>query len=216
MNGCAAEAVESSTHAWLEDIKFVGPAKGVIVGDGGTILITMDAGNIWSRVKTNVSENLYAVSFFDEKIGFAVGGNGIILRTGDGGLSWRDVESPSRVNLFAVTTYGRDQAIAVGELGTVLLTGDGGKSWEMQPNITGKVLQAIVNRGGREVWVAGRGGTILKRTEPLAPGKISGPKIAPVLRFAVGSRAKPKPRTPMISVTDDGDIPVATPPKKEN
>ena len=64
------------------------------------------------------------------------------------------------------------------------------------------------------MWVGGRGGTILKRIAPLSPNSIGGAKIPPVLRPAI--KTKPKPRTPLITVTDDGDIPIATPPKKEN
>jgi photosystem II stability/assembly factor-like uncharacterized protein len=165
-------------------------------------------------VTTNLDGNLYAVSFYDERIGFAVGANGIILRTEDGGATWQDQESPSRANLFAVTVYGRQQAVAVGELGTFLITGDGGKTWEIQPNITGKVLQAVIYRGGSDVWVAGRGGAILKRSEPVAPFKVAvNDSSPPVLRSATGRR---KPRTPLITITDDGDIPVATPPAKDN
>ena len=164
-------------------------------------------------MKTNARESLNALGFYDEKIGYAVGANGIILKTYDGGLSWVDQESPQRTNLYGIVCLGREAAIAVGELGTVLITEDGGKTWQVQPNITGKVLQTIAFQGGTNMWVGGRGGTILKRIAPLSPNNIGGPKIAPVLRPAVKSR--PKPRTPLVTVTDDGDIPIATPPKKD-
>jgi hypothetical protein len=137
-------------------------------------------------------------------------------KTNDGGATWRDQESASRSNLYAVQAFGKGQAIAVGELGTVLLTDDAGARWETQPTITGKVLQAVVFRGGRDLWVAGRGGTILRRTEPLEPVKTAGsPKLPPVLRSAV-PRNKPKPRNPLITITDDGDIPAAVQPRKDN
>jgi photosystem II stability/assembly factor-like uncharacterized protein len=172
----------------------------------------MDGGITWSKIRTNVKENLYAVSFYDEKIGFAVGSNGLILRTQDGGLSWADQESPTQANLFAVSALGRNEAIATGELGTVIVTGRGGRKWEIQPNITANALQAVVDRGGNEVWVAGRGGTILKRSLPLSPNPTASPRLPPMLRIA-GGRIKPSVRTPLITVTDDGDIPKATPPK---
>jgi photosystem II stability/assembly factor-like uncharacterized protein len=211
--GANWEIIESSTRAWLEDVKFVSEKHGIIAGDKGTILVTLDGGLTWSRVKTNARENLNALSFYDEKIGYAVGANGIILKTTDGGLSWIDSESPARANLYAVLAVGRGQAIAVGELGTVLVTDDGGRTWQLQSNITGKVLQAISFQGGTDMWVGGRGGTILKRIAPLTPNAIGGPRVAPVLRPAI--RTKPRARTPLITVTDDGDIPIATPPKKE-
>ena len=82
-------------------------------------------------------------------------------------------------------------------------------------NITTKVLQAIVFRGGDKVWVAGKGGSILKRLAPLAPVRIDTPRLPPVLRNAA-PRSKLKPRIPTITITDDGDIPLATPPRKQN
>jgi hypothetical protein len=79
--------------------------------------------------------------------------------------------------------------------------------------VTSKVLQAVVYRGGNRLWVAGRGGTMLKRTEPLSPRAISLPFTKPVLKSST-RRATPKPRTPLVMVTDDGDIPLAVPQKK--
>jgi hypothetical protein len=76
-------------------------------------------------------------------------------------------------------------------------------------------LQAVVYRGGTELWVAGRGGAILKRSETLSTIKTtSTPKAPPILRGS--SRPKPKLKTPILTITDDGDIPLAVPPKKEN
>ena len=123
-----------------------------------------------------------------------------------------DVESPLTANLFSVTAVGSDLAIAVGEQGNVLVTTDGGKSWDSQVNITGKTLQAIVYRGGTSLWVGGRGGVILKRTRQLSPSKIVSPKLPPVFRLA--PPRYPKPRMPILTVTDDGDIPFAILPKK--
>lgn len=137
------------------------------------------------------------------------------MRTEDGGATWQDQESPVRMNLFAVINYGRGEALAVGEFGTVLRTEDGGKTWEIQPNITSSSLQAIAFLGGADLWIAGRGGAILKRSESLSTVKTaSSPKIPPILRL--GNRSKPKARQPLITITDDGDIPSATEPTKNN
>jgi hypothetical protein len=99
----------------------------------------------------------------------------------------------------------------VGELGTVLVTGDGGETWEIQPNITAKLLQAIAYRGDRKIWVGGRGGAIIKRIEPLSPSGVKTPSMPPILGIG---RSRPKARTPLITITDDGDIPAAVKPEK--
>ncbi|MEO7658887.1 MAG: YCF48-related protein, partial [Pyrinomonadaceae bacterium] len=188
---------------------------GVVIGDQGTILRTTDGAASWTKITTKIRENLYGLSFYDQKNGFAVGSAGITLRTVDGGVTWQDQESASKFNLFAVQAFGPQAAIAVGELGTILITEDGGKTWAIQPSITSKVLQAIVYRGGNRVWVAGRGGTMLKRTESLSPRTLTVPKNPPVLKSAP-PRAKPKARTPLVTITDDGDIPTAVPVIKPN
>jgi len=76
-------------------------------------------------------------------------------------------------------------------------------------------LQAVVYRGGTELWIAGRGGSILKRSLPLSTVRTApGPKLPPILRLG-NFKTKPKIRTPLLTITDDGDIPPATEPKKE-
>jgi hypothetical protein len=107
---------------------------------------------------------------------------------------------------------GPNDAVAVGEQGTVIVTADGGQTWGNEPNITSNVLQSVVFRGGDKVWVAGKGGSILKRLTTLSPTRITSPKLPPVLRNAI-PRLKLKPRIPTITITDNGDIPVAAPPK---
>ena len=146
-------------------------------------------------------------------MGFAVGANCAILRSEDGGATWADQEASVQINLYAVTAYGRFEALAVGERGTVLRTEDAGRTWEIQPNVTSNTLQAIAFLGGADLWVAGRGGSILRRSDTLSTIKTTeSPKVRPVLKFG----KKPKPRTPLVTITDDGDIPLATEPKKDN
>ena len=177
--------------------------------------MTENGGETWKSIKTNLKENLYKISFYDEKIGYAVGSKGTILRTEDGGETWQDQESSLKINLYAITAFKRDEAIVVGEQGAVLITEDGGKTWEVQPNITSNSLQAVVYRGGTDLWIAGRGGAILKRSETLSTIKTSSPpKLPPILRL--GGSKKPKSRTPLLTITDDGDILPAAQPKKDN
>ena len=137
------------------------------------------------------------------------------LRTTDGGKTWTDQETGLQTNFYAMRAYGREDVIVVGELGTVQITKDGGKTWEAQPNVTSNSLQAVAFLGGTNLWIAGSGGTILKRTTALSTVRTQIPvSIPPVLKIGA-SKNKPKPRQPLITITDDGDIPLAAPPAKE-
>ena len=93
------------------------------------------------------------------------------------------------------------------------MTENAGAKWTAAANFTGKLMQAVVYRGGTNVWAAGRGGMIVKRIEPLAAGSYAPAKLPPTLRTR--PRLDAKPRRPAITLTDDGDIPAALPPKKD-
>ena len=65
----------------------------------------------------------------------------------------------------------------------------------------------------RLAFLQSPGGAILRRSETLSTIKTtSAPKVRPTLKLG----QKPKARTPLITITDDGDIPVAAEPKKDN
>jgi photosystem II stability/assembly factor-like uncharacterized protein len=76
--------VFSDTQANLNSIHFFDGIKGWIVGDGGTVLRTINGGASWGKGITNVTEDLLSVNFVNDKLGFAVGANGMVLRTESG------------------------------------------------------------------------------------------------------------------------------------
>jgi len=53
---------------------------------------------------------------------------------------------------------------------------------------------------------------MLRRSEPLNPHMMSLPLFAPTLKVAPKPRTKP--RDPILTIPDDGDIPSAVQPKK--
>ena len=59
-----------------------------VVGSGGAILRTTDAGATWSAQPSGTTAYLSAVCFTDIYTGTVVGSNGAILRTTDGGATW--------------------------------------------------------------------------------------------------------------------------------
>ena len=73
----------------LRDVEFVSPSIGWIVGEGGTILHTTDAGANWVPQVAGTSNILNAVDFLDENNGWAVGESGTIIHTNDGGATWQ-------------------------------------------------------------------------------------------------------------------------------
>jgi photosystem II stability/assembly factor-like uncharacterized protein len=72
-----------AVKSMLNDICFINPDTGYAVGDDGTVLHTVNAGNSWEKENIpegiNDSRHLWAVSFHDRYFGAAVGAYGKVL-----------------------------------------------------------------------------------------------------------------------------------------
>jgi len=134
--------------------------SGCVVGDGGEILTTGDAGETWVRRASNTSFNLQAVWFMTASKGFAVGNAGTILRTTNGGLNWTLVTSNASENLRDVCFAHPDTGWAVGTSGAILRTFNAGASWQKQ-NPTAFALNGVAFSDTRNGWAVGDNGTIV-------------------------------------------------------
>ncbi len=91
----------------LHDVHFMDNQNGMVVGDKGLILVTVDGGKTWTKKEINTRPagatteqrpggggppgglpTLYNIYFVNEKIGFLTGARGTILKTEDGGKTW--------------------------------------------------------------------------------------------------------------------------------
>jgi photosystem II stability/assembly factor-like uncharacterized protein len=135
------ESQLSLTNQTLRKVFFVSERTGWVVGDGGTILHTDNAGNTWQRQLSGVAINLTDVFFKDETTGWALGGGTkgadlrdlqnpeemVLLHTADGGRTW---ERQSGINALAVYFLNAKQGWLVGNYGEVSRSDDGGKTWQ--------------------------------------------------------------------------------------
>ena len=120
----------SNTTKTLHSIWFTNEHTGVIVGDSGTILRTVDEGSVWTSISSGTIKNLNSVTFSSSGKGFAVGDGGIVLKSIDGGITWTIINThcPSE-NLYSVKFPTADTGFIVGDMGLVLKTLDGGSTW---------------------------------------------------------------------------------------
>jgi serine/threonine protein kinase/photosystem II stability/assembly factor-like uncharacterized protein len=135
-------------------------SKFVIVGDGGTVLISTDGQN-WSAPASPVtSYNLTAIRGTGSQF-TAVGNNGRILISPDG-ETWTDESlagSPASLPNLEGVRSGSDY-VAVGDAGTIA-TSSNGKNWNLlQSTVTSQNLKGIAWSGSLFV-VVGSSGTVL-------------------------------------------------------
>ncbi len=145
----------------LQDVYFMDSQNGLVVGDGGLMLVTSDGGKTWEKKEIDMrppgagqrqggppgggppggfggggSAPLYNIYFVDENVGYITGGRGTILKTEDSGETW--VRKMARSD-----TPGR-----------------GGRRGGMRANLMG--IQMISETIG---FIAGSENTILKTTD---------------------------------------------------
>lgn len=142
-----------------------GPAGLVLVGGGGSILRSQDAGRSWNRSVITPDRNypkLNALSFLDLRRGWAAGGEGTILKTDDGGASWRAESTGIGTDLTDILFYDGENGVAVGENGIILRSKDGGISWSTESAGTRHRLEKLF-KAGRKLFAIGFGGTLLTK-----------------------------------------------------
>ena len=84
---------------------FTDANNGWAVGDGGTILKTIDGGATWApQTSGTPTQVLTGVHFTDANNGWAVGSGGTILNTNDGGATWAPQTSGTPTQVPPPTT----------------------------------------------------------------------------------------------------------------
>ena len=111
------------------DVQPLSAEKAIIVGYGGKILLTNDAGRTWEVAQSNTDGAIYKVAMTDASNGWAVGQAGLVLRTSDGGKTWQKVDAGTDKSLFSIYAASPQRLVAVGERATVMSTEDGGATW---------------------------------------------------------------------------------------
>jgi photosystem II stability/assembly factor-like uncharacterized protein len=133
---------------------------GWVVGDGGVVLSTTDAGANWQR-RTPTNFSLHGVWFTSPREGWVVGSGGTVLHTLNGGAGWtRITTAATGEDLMHVHFATRDTGWAVGTNGLLMRTFDRGVTWQ-KTNRGGLTLNSVMFSGTRDGWAVGEGGIIL-------------------------------------------------------
>jgi len=153
----------SSAAVNLNGVFFLADGRtGWVVGDGGRILKTTNAGASWTSQTSNSAFTLHAVWFTSALEGRAVGNARTVLRTANGGTTWLRVSAADSLgeNLEDVVFASRDTGWVVGAEGLVARTFDRGATWRITRLPTAFDLKSLSFAGTRDGWAVGEGGVV--------------------------------------------------------
>lgn len=151
----------------LRDVFFTDVSRGYAVGDGGTILVSIDGGLTWNEQTSGATGDLEDVYFTSPNTGFAVGQSGVILHTTDGGVNWDQISSGTYDHLRGIWFIGDDIGWSVGgseSSATILHTDDAGMTWQVQEPGIDSFLRAVHFVDADNGWAVGAYGNILHTT----------------------------------------------------
>ncbi|MBC5834818.1 T9SS type A sorting domain-containing protein [Flavobacterium sp. F372] len=158
--GTSVTVLNSGTTEQLNDIVFISPTIGMIIGESTGIRRTTNSGVSWSVV--NATTSLTEMCFVNTNVGYAVGSNGKIVKTIDGGLTWTLLVTNSTAHLQGVHFFDINNGLAVGLSGKILFTNDGGVTWNLQNSGLTSHLRDVRMLSASKAIVVGDSGKILK------------------------------------------------------
>jgi photosystem II stability/assembly factor-like uncharacterized protein len=122
----------------LRDMQLSTNGAGWLIGDGGLVLTTTDAGLTWQTPRgalpgrTRELFDFHAVAMQGAKCWIAGAPGTLVLHSPDGGATWRAAPTGQSVPIHGLHFADGQSGWAVGALGTILATTDGGQTWRMQ------------------------------------------------------------------------------------
>jgi photosystem II stability/assembly factor-like uncharacterized protein len=141
---------------------FSDETHGTIVGAGGSVYFTEDAGTNWNQANIfgDKTAKLSSVFFANQRNGWTVGANGKIFQTQNGGKTWREQKSGVGSDLSDVFFTNTAEGWAVGVDGTVIHTKTAGNIWNLEETGIKHRLEKVLFVG-KKGFAVGFGGTIL-------------------------------------------------------
>jgi len=117
----------------LNSVHFNNLTTGIITGNHGVILRSVNAGVNWSLVTLNPGLNYTDVQFTDNSTAFICGGNGtttgMVLKSQDAGVSWQAVYQNDSAHFYSVYFLNSQSGWVSGRNGYILKTTNSGINW---------------------------------------------------------------------------------------
>jgi photosystem II stability/assembly factor-like uncharacterized protein len=118
------------TGADHNDAIVLSTTKFMLFGNGGSVLLSTDAGDSWSLSNIDpAGRDIYSATFIDQNIGYVAGTGGLIYKTTDGGETWTGQSSGTTNVLWDVHFVNAQTGLIAGAAGIILQTTNGGDTW---------------------------------------------------------------------------------------
>lgn len=151
----------SGVTSQLNAISFASSTTGVVVGNGGVIRRTTDAGLHWTGAISGTTADLTDVTFVGPNTYIAVGKAGTLLKSTNAGGSWVAMNAGTSADLLGIYSNGMIVFIT-GANGTVIKSTNYGSAWSLLSTGVSLDLNDAYFTTDVIGYVVGESGTVLK------------------------------------------------------
>lgn len=153
-------------HYFFSNVYFLSENVGYVSGESGRLHKTLDGGQTWTILPTNITSDIYDHYFFDENTGFLIGEDRTLLRTIDGGNIWSEIVLPIEDywGLNKILFINSTQGILVGQGGHIFNTSDAGLTWTEAVSGTPQHINDVKYFNGKYVATCNNG-IVLQSTD---------------------------------------------------
>lgn len=153
--------LDLSSDVNLNALLFTNDYNGIIAGDSGIFLRTVNSGVDWELIKSNYNNNFYSLSVNDNKI-FLSGSSGFIGLLNDKTKKLKNLVTGITESIFKLTFISDYTGFAVGSNGLILKTEDGGLTWQRKLSNFSENLFSASFADEKNGTIVGWNGLILK------------------------------------------------------
>jgi hypothetical protein len=146
----------------LRGVFAVSPLEAWVVGSGGAVYHTTDAGSSWTKKSLGTTVDVYSVWATSSLVVIAASSYGL-LRSADQGATWSRTPNGSD-HFYSVSGSGPNDLWAAGSNTSVMHSTDGGVTWTHDASVTGgAVLDSVYAATDREYIVGEYGALGLRK-----------------------------------------------------
>gem|GEM_PF-2685353 len=156
--GTTFSRVFTNVTTRLENMVFLDLYRGLMIGEGGIVLRTIDGGITWVSINLDINIHITNIRFINGVV-YVCGSNGYLAYSIDGGVTWIRINLNVTVRFTTLIFVNASYGFLVGEGGVIFRFN--GTSWVREAISTVRSFRSITVVGSN-VWAIGDSGTIFR------------------------------------------------------
>lgn len=149
----------------IYSVSFADLNNGMVCGEAGRILKTVNGGMTWSQVNQNNTYWLGGIDMINNTTACAVGYPQKILRTTNNGGTWSQQGGTNFIPYYSVSFKDANTGLISGYVGTLLRTTNAGQTWVQVAGTPQVSLNTVKFIGGNNAIVLGFYGLMMHSTD---------------------------------------------------